>query len=276
MNRDIKNEEINLEEFTKNQIKILIEYYFFIEKLKENIKLSNTSYECYIITKNYMSEFQKFYLYNDLVQEIQKLLSDNNIKNNYTNKKEIIFNNLNNEYLKKIKQNEDKYPKDILDNKETAIEKFIQFKAFKVEQNIKYPDSFEIINRNIYEKIKIRKDFTIFDFGRKEYLINESKIFLKLDYPNLNIYEIIIGTIDKNNNTFISNYLYKYREQKGMNAHYEYLIKKTFTMFKQDNISKIIKYKLIKKNYNEDEIGRIYELKKKKEKQNNNIFVKKI
>jgi len=268
LNSDFKKEEINLEEFTEKQIKILIEYYFFIEKLKENITLGNTSKECYIITKNYINEFQKFYLYDDLVQEIQILLSYNNIKNNNTNKEEIIFNNLNNEYLKKIKQNEDKYPKNILDNKETAQVKF------KTEENIKYPDSFEIINKNIYENIKIRKDNKIFDFGKKEYLINEGKIILKLDYPNLIIYEIIIGKIDKNYNTFNSNYLYKYREQKRMNTHYNYLTEKTLTQFKQDNISKIYKSKLIEgskiSNYKDEEIGRIYELNKKYEKQNNN------
>ena len=202
-----------------------------------------------------MSEFQKFYLYNDLVQEIHKLLSDNNIRNNNINKEEIIFNNLNNEYLKKIKQNEEKYPKNILDNKKAAQVKF------KTEEKIKYPDSFEIINKNIYEKIKIRKDNSIFDFGKKEYLINEGKIFLKLDYPNL-IYEIIIGTIDKNSKTFISNYLYKYSERNELNAHYKYLTTKTFTVFKDNNISKKNKNKLIEINKNRKEIGCIYELNK--------------
>ncbi len=212
-----------------------------------------------------MKKYKNFYLYNELVQEIQKLLSNNNIKNNNTNKEEIIFNNLNNEYLKKIKQKENKYPKDFLDNEETAQVKF------KEEEKIKYPDSFEIINKYIYEKIKIRKDDTIFNFGKKEYLINECKIFLKLDYPTLNIYEINIGTIDKNNDTFVSNYLFKYKEQNGMYVHYYYLIKKTFTMFRQNNISKKFKSKLIEKTsiYDEKEIGRIY-VNKIHEKQNSN------
>jgi len=247
----------------------LIEYYFFIEELKGNITLSNTSKECYIITKNYMSEFQKFYLYNDLVQEIQKLLLDNNIGNINTNKEEIIFNNLNNEYLKKIKQNVDKYPKDILDNKETAQARF------KTEQNIKYPDSFEIINKNIYEKIKIRKDNTIFDFGKKEYLINEGKIFLKIDYKKFKLYEIIVGRIDKNNNSFISNYLYKYSERNEMIAHYKYLTTKTFTMFKDNNISLKNKNKLLeinKNTYYRREIGYIYELNKINKKKNDNNY----
>ena len=271
LNSDIKKEEINYEEFTKQQIKILIEYYFFIEKLKENITLGNTSYECYIITKNYMNEFQKFYLYNNLVQEIQKLLLDNNIKNNSLNKEEIIFNKLNNEYLKKIKQNEDKYPKDILDNKETAQ---IKFKEFKVEeQNIKYPDSFEIINKNIYVKIRIRKYNTIFDFGKKEYLINEGKIILKLDYQKFKLYEIIVGRIDKNNNSFISNYLYKYSERNALISHYKFLTTKTFKVFKDNNISKKNKNKLLEINkniYYRREIGCIYELNEINKNKNDN------
>ena len=212
LNNDIKKEEIKLEEFTKEQIKILILYYLFIEELKKNIELSKTSYECYIIHKNYIKEYKDFYLYYELVQEIQKILSDNNIKKNNSNKEEIIFNNLNIEYIKKIKQNENNYPKDIFDNAKKAQV------YFKKEQNIKYPDSFEIINKNIYEKIKIRKDNTAFNFGKKEYLINEGKIILKLDYPKLDIYEIIVGTINTKNNIFISNYLYIYKEQNGMYA----------------------------------------------------------
>jgi len=91
-NKNLNNnnkEEIKLEEFTKNQIKILILYFLFIEELKENTELSRTSYECYLIQKNYMKEYKDFYLYNELVQEIQKLLLVSNIKNNNTNKEKL-------------------------------------------------------------------------------------------------------------------------------------------------------------------------------------------
>ena len=268
LNNDFNKEKIKLEEFTKEQIKILILYYLFIEELKANIELSKTSYECYLIHKNYMKEYKGFYLYHELVQEIQKLLLDNNIKNNNINKEEIIFNNLNNEYLKKIKQNENKYPKNILDETKKAQV------YFKKDKNIKYPDSFEIINKNIYEKIKIRKDNITFNFGKKEYLINEGKIILKLDYLNLDIYEIIVGTVDKKNNIFISNYLYKYDERNGMNDHYVYLTTKTFSMFKLYNISKTNQKLLledINNNSSKDKnIGKIYVLNEIKETQNDN------
>ena len=268
-NNDIKKEEIKLEKFTKKQIKILILYYLFIEELKENIELSKTSNECYLIHKNYMKEYKDFYLYNELVQEIKKiLLSYNDIRNNNTNKEEIIFNKLDNEYLKKIKTNENKYPKDILDNKEKAQARFNK------DQNLQYPVSFEIINKNIYEMIKERKDNKAFNFGKKEYLINESKIILKLDYPDKNIYEIIVGTIDKTDNTFISNYLYKYNEQNGMNSHYDYLTIRTFTIFKLNNISqtnqKILLEDINNNNNKDRKIGIIYVLNEIKEEQKDN------
>ena len=104
-----------------------------------------------------MKEYKNFYWYNELVQEIQKLLIDNSIKNNNVNKEEIIFKNLNNEYLIKIKQNENKYPEDILDESQKAQV------FFKEEKDIRYPDNFEIINKNIYEKIKLRKGNEIFN-----------------------------------------------------------------------------------------------------------------
>ena len=265
----IQKEKIKLEEFTKKQIKILILYYLFIEELKENIELSKTSNECYLIHKNYMKEYKDFYLYNELVQEIKKiLLSYNDIRNNNTNKEEIIFNKLDNEYLKKIKTNENKYPKDILDNKEKAQARFNK------DQNLQYPVSFEIINKNIYEMIKERKDNKAFNFGKKEYLINESKIILKLDYPDKNIYEIIVGTIDKTDNTFISNYLYKYNEQNGMNSHYDYLTIRTFTIFKLNNISqtnqKILLEDINNNNNKDRKIGIIYVLNEIKEEQKDN------
>ena len=265
------NNNIELEKFTKEQIKILILYYFFIEELKNNNKQFQASDECYTIKKDYMREFQKFYLYNDLVQEIQRLLSDNNIKDNNTNKEELILNNLNNNYLKKIKLEESNYPKDTLDNIDTAQVKF------KQEQNLIYPDNFEIINKNIYKKIIKRKDNITFDFGKKEYLINEGKIILKLDYPKSKnkIFEIIVGTIDKKNNTFISNYLYKYKDQNGMNAHYKYLTTKTLTEFKLNNISKTNQKELLigtKNNGNNNigMIGIIHILNEIEEEKNNN------
>ena len=177
-----------------------------------------------------MKEYKNFYLYNELVQEIQKLLIDNSIKNNNVNKEEIIFKNLNNEYLIKIKQNENKYPEDILDESQKAQV------FFKEEKDIRYPDNFEIINKNIYEKIKLRKGNEIFNFRKKEYLINEFKIFLKLDYPDKKIYEIIVGTINKTNNSFISNFLFKYKESKGMNDHYGYLTITKLSKFISKNI----------------------------------------
>jgi len=216
-----------------------------------------------------MKEYKNFYLYNELVQEIQKiLLSNNNIRNNSINKEEIIFNNLNNEYLKKI---ENKYPKDIVDNKEIA--------RFKKKQNLQYPFSFEIINKNIYEMIKKRKDNKVFNFGKKEYLIDEDKIILKLDYPNKNIYEIIVGAIDKINNTFISNYLYKFKEISKMITHYDYLTRRTFTMFKLYNISQTNQKVLledINNNNEEKKTRRIYILNEIKEKQNDNNSAQKL
>ena len=266
----IQKEKIKLEEFTKKQIKILILYYLFIEELKENIKLSKTSYECYLIHKNYIKEYKEFYLYNELVQEIQKiLLSDNDIRNNNTNKEEIIFNKLDNEYLKKIEKNENKY---ILDEVKKAQ---VYFKEDK-NKKLSYPNDFEIINKKIYDMIKLRKDNTSFDFRNKEYLINEGKIILKLDYPDkkLDIYEIIVGTIDKTYNTFISNYLYQYNKRNGMNTHYQYLSTRTFTMFKLNNISKTNQKVLLEdiNNYNHEKkvIGRIYVLNEIKEEQKDN------
>ena len=104
-----------------------------------------------------MKEYKDFYLYNELFQEIQKiLLSNNNIRNNSINKEEIIFNNLNNEYLKKIEKNENKY---ILDEVKKAQVYFIEDKNKKLS----YPNDFEIINKKIYDMIKLRKDNASFN-----------------------------------------------------------------------------------------------------------------
>jgi len=220
-----------------------------------------------------MKEYKDFYLYNELVQEIQKiLLSNNNIRNNNTNKEEIIFNKLDNEYLKKIEKNENKYILDEVKKAQVYLKEDKNKKLF-------YPNNFEIINKRIYDMIKLRKDNTSFNFRNKEYLINEGKIILKLDYADkkLDIYEIIVGTIDKTDNNFISNYLYKYNKRNGMNAHYDYLTTRTFTIFKLNNISQTNKKVLLEdinnNNNKEKEIGIIYvfnEINEIKGEQNDN------
>ena len=122
--------------------------------------------------------------------------------------------------------------------------------------------------------IKLRKDNTSFIFKKNEYLINEGKIILKLDYPDKIIYEIIVGTIDKTDNIFISNYLYKYNKRNGMNTHYDYLTTRTFKMFKLNNISqtnqKVLLEDINNNNNEEKEIGRIYVLNEIKEEQKDN------
>lgn len=65
--------------------------------------------ECHLINENWLEQYKKFYLYNDLIKEIQSIIQSNNGIQNNKNKEEMIYNKLNNEFIEKIKVIENKY-----------------------------------------------------------------------------------------------------------------------------------------------------------------------
>ena len=108
LNEQSSKSKIIINLFLKNQIKALISYSLFIEKLQQNIKSSKIiNSECYLIEENWMKNYTKILFYEEIKQQIRN--------NNITENIEKIYEKLDDEYLKKIKDNENKICKDIND-----------------------------------------------------------------------------------------------------------------------------------------------------------------
>ena len=174
----LRNINIKLNSFEEKQIKALIRYYFFNKDLRENINKSNSNnkqfnaYDCYLINHIWMQNFKIFYLYDELVEIIEKILDEKNNQNNDEQIK-MIFEKLPNEYILKINGKEKEYEQNIFE----LLEK-THFTFLKSKKNSSYPGDFEIINPEIYNLIQERQKIKL-DLIKKSFIINSNKINIK-------------------------------------------------------------------------------------------------
>ena len=226
-------EKIKLDKFIGNQIKALILYYFFFKELKQNInnKKNIKSDEIFLINKNWMNIFKNFFLYTELVENIEKILNEINPEINNENLNEIIFDKLENDFLKKINDKAQLlYSNKIFEDKRKIYYNFNQNEQLN-------PCIFDILSPKIYDIIKDRKE-TSFDLIKKDYIINEKKIIIKYEDKNSNN-QLFIGTIDCLNNKFILELLLKYQNLTDMQKHFELLKNKKYNFFEKNEINKI-------------------------------------
>ena len=103
MNNNFNNFYNNkiISKIIKNEIKTLISYYLFVLQLEKNIEKSKTSNNiivsyCYLINEKWMNNYKDYYLYNELIEEIDKIGANN--------KSEVkIYNHLSSNFINKIK-----------------------------------------------------------------------------------------------------------------------------------------------------------------------------
>ena len=101
-NEMININQIQLNLYIENQIKALISYYLFTEKLKQNINTSpKIIYECYLVDSSWMEKYVHFFLYDEIIQQILKHAVNESLVDK-------IYKNFDNEFLLKIKENETK------------------------------------------------------------------------------------------------------------------------------------------------------------------------
>ena len=188
-------DKIKLDEFTENQIKALISYHLFIKNLNKNIRRldinSNSKSEllCYLVDEKWMQNYFKFFLYNEIKSILRFCIEK---------KVEIIYEKLDNDFLKKIKEKE-KEEKEIykrLSNFDR--ENFIESPRTEDIQKYYYY-KFYIINEETYNYMNKTQYKLLSDLKVKEYLINEGRIFIKNQNDLIQKLEILIcslATID--------------------------------------------------------------------------------
>ena len=261
-NREEEKEEIveenvqggieKLNPFDESQIKALISYYFFIDDMKKDLLQSKSKskynkYDCYLISYSWMQKYKSFYLYKELVEIIQKLLTD--VKQDKIKREEIVYNNLNQNFIKKINAKSNSYPENVFED----INK-VGFSSKELKKNgtsFLYPSNFEIISCKVYDQIQQRKSVE-FKQIKKSYMINSDKIIIEIKKNKS--FVLIIGTFDFESCKYNSELLFKYNDEIALNFHYDMLKNKSFN----DYIKEYIKKDNIIEN--NKKVGEIYEI----------------
>ena len=197
-NHNINKIDLN-NKFLENQIKALISYYLFTEKLSQNIKSSKIiNSECYLIEENWMKNYTNIIFYEELKKQIINIAKSENVEN----KIEKIYEKLSEEYLKKIKDNENKICKDINDIE--LSNKLDIFESPNSNDIVKYNNiKFYIIDKETYEYMNLDPNKKTILAKNKEYLINCSKIFINISNESLSKFEILFCCLDMTDNIII-------------------------------------------------------------------------
>ena len=272
-NHDQENSVININQIQlnlnmKSQIKALISYYLFTEDLKQKINEPGTNLECYLVDQNWMKKYTQHFSYNEIIQQITKYGKNEIIVDK-------IYEKFDNDFLSKFERNETKknnfFGDDISKilnsfHKENFIESAIK------KDIIKYNNfKFNILNEEVFKYMNSGENKILTDVKKKEYLINEGKIFIKLEGTDLKKYEILICCYNSDNYEVIPQLLLKYESKISMINDFDYLKKKDFTTFKCERITSG-SIALINKNNNNEKLGTMYDLQSPKlfEQINNN------
>ena len=258
------NQKIKLSPFTENQIKALILYYSFYLDLENDVKNSNfkiKNSECYLISKIWMSKFKEFYLYEKLVKNIKSIIQKLNAVINSENIDKIIYDKLDEEYLKEVNEKEDKYS-DFFDDKNKIS---FSTRIIKDEEmrEIKIYYGFDILSVNVYNLIVKRKNNSLFDLIKKDYLINDEKIIIK--FKEKYRIKLLVGHFDFVNHQYISEVLLYYYNKNNLN-NYKGLKNTHYNKLKEEKI--INKYLIVGNLQKYYKIGKIIELNN----QNNDIL----
>ena len=249
----------------------MIKLYLFNLDLKNNLSLSeeppnNDAFEkymetekCYLINKEWMSEYKKYYLYDELYNHLIKEEIKQKLNINDKNRK--YFSNINiNKIYDEILDNSDFLKKFFNKEPKMIDEKLIEVKekilGKKNNKEIKYYDEFVLVNSDInkiiinkYKKANECHDFFI-NFGKSIISLNNNKIC-----------QILIGSLNLINDecNFIPDSLIDFEDNKELKFHLEKLKNINLQIFKEQ--IKRGNYKIFDKD-NTREVGTLYNLDK--------------
>ena len=217
-----------------------------------------------------MKNYTNIIFYEELKKQIINIAKSENVEN----KIEKIYEKLSEEYLKKIKDNENKICKDINDIE--LSNKLDIFESPNSNDIVKYNNiKFYIIDKKTYEYMNLDPQKKAINAKNKEYLINCSKIFINLLNESLSKFEILICCLDMSENIIIPDLLFKYDSKIIMMNDLEFLKKNDYMKYRNERkLSK--NNELIIKNNKNEKVGIIYDLKSPNlieqiNKNNNNI-----
>ena len=254
--KHFEQKQIKLSHFLESQIKTIITYYLFTENLKQHIYSSSLASECYLIDENWMNNFTKLMLYNEVIQQIKNIL---NIETDVRNV-EKIYEKFEKKFLEKIQQNEGQIFEEINKINFSIAKENDVFVSGNINNIVNYNHSkFYIIDEETFKYMNINFDKKLNNLKKKDYLINEQKILIKISPQKIKKHEILICSLDLINYSIIPELLLKYENELLMANDFDYLKKFVYTKFKEERIF-TNNNELINKN-NKEKLGKIYNLK---------------
>ena len=281
------NIKIKLPNFEEHQIKALISYYLSNEELKLNIESSEetnknkiSNYECYIIDENWMNKYKELFLYDEISQQIEKVLKQSKDIKKDNNRVDNIYNLIINEFIKKMNEI---YKIDNINNEQLCAKLVKDINSFPKET---FYETFEITNYENYKSFKFiildevtynlmnkSSEKILQDIKIKEYIINEGRIYIKLEDNELNIYQILIASFINTSNYFIPELLFKYDNNISMNKDFDYLKKYNYKKFKNEKMSLNGKELIDKSTCKK--VGTIHSINNSNFDEQNNNYIKK-
>jgi hypothetical protein len=223
------------------EIKKLILLYAFEQEVKN--KINNLRFQdgkftnYYLISKDWMNEYKKYYHYDELSNLInQKPNLRNLLSNGYENAKKYL------EYvIAKIsltrKKNKGTFPNN-LKEENTFLSEGERVRVNNSE--ITYWKNFELVNEDLKKMLSnsIVNEYDIEGASSAQALISGGKLILDLsnDQNNEGNYAFEIGSIRNNDMIFVDEYIFKYDNEEDKNNHLEFF-KDKFYLFQKDELN---------------------------------------
>ena len=231
----------------------LIELYVFQESLKLNPAqiFSNEVNDLILVDKNWINNYKKIYSYDKICESIQDKQKILNIIMKNEKKEKFVLNEIISEFNWECFY--DIYKVNQQNSDENYNLELLEINLDDTNEKIQYINNFELIDKNIFNKLKIKEDIKNKISKNITFLnyINDNKMLIQYEINKNKIY--IIGYIDKNNNVFISEYLIKSYNDNQLNNY-----------LKEQGISEIIKKggNSFEINGNKNLVAKIYKVKR--------------
>jgi len=214
--REISDSDLSKE--IKEEIFILIKIYLFNKDLKINVDISMNKVgaknydkyiykeKCYLINNEWMDEYKKYYLYDELFNYLEKEEIKKKLDIHHYNKKYYNESNKNIKIIyEEIKNNANFFKKYYNKEIKKIDEKLLELKEAnsgiidKNNKEIKYFDEFSLMN------LELKKDIIVNKYKKgifeNEYIINQGKLIICLkNYP---FNKILIGSLNNENQFFL-------------------------------------------------------------------------
>jgi hypothetical protein len=212
-----------------------------------------------------MNNYQKLFFYEEIIQQIENILKRSKEIKNDKNRIEKIYEELDNDFLYKIKQKGKKENEDeVKECKNIAeiiliLSKETFFESNDIKTISKYKSfTFNIFDDITYKYMNTSSEKILTDIKKKDYIINDGRIYIKLESDNLKKYEILIAGFQFQSNHFVPELLFKYDIKTVLDNDFNYLKRYNYQLFKKERMSLNGK-ELIDKN--NKKVGIIYDLK---------------